>query len=62
MTLKSEVTIYNKPSINQTKLAYVDEFVVLNLVSPIVTDGWIKVKSTTVGLEGFIKVEEVWGI
>mgnify|MGYP001340881788 FL=1 len=62
MTLKSEVTIYNKPSINQSKLAYVDEFVVLNLVSPIVTDGWIKVKSTTVGLEGFIKVEEVWGI
>ena len=62
MTLKSEATIYNKPSINQSKLAYVDEFVVLNLVSPIVTDGWIKVKSTTVGLEGFIKVEEVWGI
>ena len=62
MTLKSEVTIYNKPSINQTKLAYVDEFVVLNLVSPIVTDGWIKVKSPTVGLEGFIKAEEVWGI
>ena len=62
MTLKSEVTIYNKPSINQSKLAYVDEFVVLNLISPIVTDGWIKVKSTTVGLEGFIKVEEVWGI
>ena len=62
MTLKSEVTIYNKPSINQSKLAYVDEFVVLNLVSPIVTDGWIKVKSSTVGLEGFIKVEEVWGI
>jgi len=62
MTLKSEVTIYNKPSINQSKLAYVDEFVVLNLISPIVTDGWIKVKSSTVGLEGFIKVEEVWGI
>lgn len=62
MTLKSEVTIYNKPSINQSKLAYVDEFVVLNLISPIVTDGLIKVKSTTVGLEGFIKVEEVWGI
>ena len=62
MTLKSEATIYNKPSINQSKLAYVDEFVVLNLISPIVTDGWIKVKSTTVGLEGFIKVEEVWGI
>ena len=62
MTLKSEVTIYNKPSINQSKLAYVDEFVVLNLISPIVTDGWITVKSSTVGLEGFIKVEEVWGI
>ena len=26
------------------------------------SDGWIKVKSTSVGLEGFIKANEVWGI
>ena len=31
MTLKSSVTIYSKPSINQAKLAYVDESVVLDL-------------------------------
>ena len=55
-------TIYSKPSINQAKLAYVDESVVLDLISPTVTDGWIKVKSTSVGLEGFIKANEVWGI
>jgi SH3-like domain-containing protein len=62
VTLKPQAIIYNKPSINQVKLAYVDELVVLNLLSPMVTDGWIKVKSISVGVEGFIKAEEVWGI
>mgnify|MGYP006079588369 FL=1 len=62
ITLKSEATIYNKPSVNEAKLAYIDKLVVLSLLSPIVTDGWIKVKSISIGLEGFIKVNEVWGI
>ena len=62
ITLKPQAIIYNKPSINQAKLAYVDEFVVLNLLSPMITDGWIRVKSISVGVEGFIKAEEVWGI
>ena len=62
ITLKSQATIYNKPNINEAKLAYIDELVVLNLVSPIVTDGWVKVKSISVGVQGFIKADEVWGI
>ena len=62
ITLKSQVTIYNKPNKSEAKLAYIDKLVVLNLLSPIVTDGWIKVKSISVGVQGFIKAEEVWGI
>jgi len=62
ITLKSQAIIYNKPNKNSAKLAYIGELVVLNLLSPIVTDGWIKVKSSSVGVQGFIKAEEVWGI
>ena len=62
ITLKSQAIIYNKPNKQEAKLAYIDKLVVLNLLSPIVTDGWIKVKSSTIGVQGFIKVEEVWGI
>ena len=62
ITLKSQAIIYNKPNKREAKLAYIDELVVLNLLSPIVTDGWIKVKSKSVGVQGFIKAEEVWGI
>jgi len=62
ITLKSQVTIYNKPSINEAKLAYIDKLVALNLLSPIVTDGWIKVQSISEGVQGYIKTEEVWGI
>jgi len=62
ITLKPQSAIYNKSNINEAKLAYIDEFVVLNLISPIVTNGWIKVKSTLEGIEGFMRAEEVWGI
>ena len=62
ITLKSQATIYNKPSTSEAKLAHIDKFVALDLLSPVVTDGWIKVKSVSIGLEGFIKVNEVWGI
>jgi len=62
ITLKSKSTLYNKPNTNAVKLALIDKLVVLNLVSPIVTDGWIRVKTATLGLEGFIRAEEVWGI
>jgi SH3-like domain-containing protein len=62
ITLKSQATIYNKPNKREAKLAYIDKLVVLNLLSPIVSDGWIEVKSTSVGVQGFIKAEEVWGI
>ena len=54
--------MYNQPNINEAKLALIDKLVVLNLVSPIVTDGWIQVKALSEGVEGFIRVEEVWGI
>ena len=62
ITLKSQAIIYNKPNKNSAKLAYIDKLVVLNLLSPIITDGWIKVESISVGVQGFIKAEEVWGI
>ena len=62
ITLKSQATIYNKPNKREAKLAYIDKLVVLNLLSPIVSDGWIEVKSMSVGVQGFIKAEEVWGI
>jgi len=62
VTLKSKSTIYNKPNLSEAKLAYIDKLVVLDLLSPIVTDGWVNVKSVSTGLEGFIRAEEVWGI
>ena len=62
ITLKSQAIIYNKPNKNEAKLAYIGELVVLNLLSTIITDGWIKVKSSSVGVQGFMKAEEVWGI
>ena len=62
ITLKPQSTLYNQPNINEAKLAFIDKLVVLNLVSPIVTDGWIQVKTLSEGVEGFIRVEEVWGI
>ena len=62
ITLNPQATIYNKPSTSEAKLAYIEELVVLSLVSPIVTNGWIKVKSVSTGLEGFISINEVWGI
>ena len=62
ITLNPQATIYNKPSTSEAKLAYIEELVVLSLVSPIVTNGWIKVKSVSTGLEGFIRINEVWGI
>jgi SH3-like domain-containing protein len=62
VTLKSQAIIYHKPNMNEPKLAFVDQLVVLDLLSPVITDGWIKVKSSTAGVEGFIRIEEVWGI
>ena len=62
ITLKSQVTIYNKPSKNEAKLAYIDKLVALNLLSPMITDGWIKVQSMSEGVQGFIRAKEVWGI
>jgi len=62
VTLKSKSVIYNKPNKSEAKLAYVSQLVILNLLSPLVTDGWIKVKSRSVGVQGYIKAEEVWGI
>ena len=62
ITLKSKSIIYNKPNSNEAKLAYIDKLVVLDLLSPAVTDGWVNVKSVSTGLEGFISAEEVWGI
>ncbi len=62
ITLKSKSIIYNKPNSNEAKLAYIDKLVVLDLLSPPVTDGWVNVKSVSTGLEGFISAEEVWGI
>ena len=60
--MNPQATIYNKPSTSEAKLAYIEELVVLSLVSPIVTDGWIKVQSISEGVQGYIKTEEVWGI
>ena len=62
ITLKSKSIIYNKPNPNEAKLAYIDKLVVLDLLSTSVTDGWVNVKSASTGLEGFIRMEEVWGI
>ena len=62
ITLESNSTIYNKPNFNEAKLAYIDKLVVLDLLTLTATDGWVKVKSVTTGLEGFIRAEEVWGI
>jgi SH3-like domain-containing protein len=62
ITIKSNSTIYNKPNPNEAKLAYIDKLVVLDLLSPTVTDGWVQVKSVSTGLVGFIRMEEVWGI
>jgi len=60
MTLKSNVIVFYKPS--PVKLADVGKYVALKLLSPIQADGWIEVKTLTQNIEGFIRVQDVWGI
>jgi len=62
MTLKSNVIVFYKPSFSSVKLADVGKYVALKLLSPIQVDGWIEVKTLTQNIEGFIRVQDVWGI
>ena len=62
MTLMSNVIVFYKPSFSSVKLADVGKYVALKLLSPIQADGWIEVKTLTQNIEGFIRVQDVWGI
>jgi len=61
MVIRNKVNLYHEASLQSAKLADISKFVVLKLDSPLVTDGWIKVKSQLEGIVGFLKVEGVWG-
>ena len=44
------------------KLADISEKVALKLISPLSTDGWIEVKTLSQNIQGFVQVQDVWGI
>ena len=61
LTLKNNVILFYKPSYSSVKLADISINVALRLVSPLNTDGWIEVKTLSQNIEGFIRVQDVWG-
>lgn len=61
MTLKKNVHLFYKPTINSVHLATVDEFVTLKLLSSYDSNGWIEVKTLTGYIEGYVRKEDVWG-
>ena len=61
MTLKKNVNLFYKPTINSVHLATVDEFVTLKLLSSYDSNGWIEVKTLTGYIEGYVRKEDVWG-
>jgi len=61
MTLKKNVNLFYKPTINSVHLATIDEFVTLKLLSSYDSNGWIEVKTLTGYIEGYVRKEDVWG-
>lgn len=61
LTLKNNVILFYKPSYSSVKLADISINVALRLVSPLNADGWIEVKTLSQNIEGFIRVQDVWG-
>tara|TARA_B100000035_G_scaffold210907_1_gene180591 strand:+ start:56436 stop:56897 length:462 start_codon:yes stop_codon:yes gene_type:complete len=62
LTLKNNVILFYKPSYSSVKLADISENVALKLVSPLSTDGWIEVKTLSQNIQGYVQVQDVWGI
>jgi len=62
MTIKGSVNLYHKASLQSSKLGQISKFVVLNLNSTLVTDGWVNVQSQLEGLSGFVRFDKVWGL
>jgi len=62
MTIKSNVNLYHKASLQSSKLGQISKFVILNLNSTLVTDGWVNVQSQLEGLSGFVRLDKVWGL
>ena len=62
MTIKSNVNLYHKASLQSSKLGQISEFVILNLNSTLVTDGWVHVQSQLEGLTGYVRIDKVWGL
>jgi hypothetical protein len=44
------------------KLADISENVALKLISPLTTDGWIEVKTLSQNIQGYVQVQDIWGI
>ena len=62
MTIKDNVNLYHKASLQSSKLGQISEFVILNLNSTLVTDGWVHVQSQLEGLTGYVRIDKVWGL
>ena len=62
MTIKGNVNLYHKASLQSSKLGQISEFVILNLNSTLVTDGWVNVQSQLEGLTGYVRIDKVWGL
>ena len=62
MTIKGSVNLYHKASLQSSKLGQISKFVILNLNSTLVTDGWVNVQSQLEGLSGFVRLDKVWGL
>lgn len=62
LTLKNNVILFYKPSYSSVKLADISENVALKLISPLNTGGWIEVKTLSQNIQGYVQVQDVWGI
>lgn len=61
MTLRNNVNLFYKPTIESVHLATIDKFVTLKLLSTYDKNGWIEVKTLTENIDGYIRKEDVWG-
>jgi SH3 domain protein len=62
MTIKENVNLYHKASFNSPKLGEISKFVILDLNSALIMDGWVKVQSQLEGVVGYLRADEVWGL
>ncbi len=56
-----KANIYKEPESKSALLATIEKDVVIELLDPLITNGWIKVRYQ-IDLDGYIQTSQVWGI